>query len=747
MSKIPQVIARTFSRRRSFHIRRPQFLSLARYSWLKPIADAIWAERVKLTETESLAHEAVQGKSGARKGTETYERHSPLRRPQQNSYVDLIILSQTDSSLVLRGLEEAHRQPVIIKKYRQSSVLNGVRFQDLVQLSQPDNHPAEDLRIIWPIEAFEDHQHTDYYGYYLVFKAVNEDGYGATLAQWLAAKGAPLTHRQVRRIVEQLLQSLRHLHHHPIRLASDQLQVGMSHGNLSADSVVCVERLGETFFYLSDFAIWSAPLRAENIAYSNSAEAMKQDLKDLGRIGRYLQQHQLEVGQRLNTDSPLLPDEALDAFINRLEKDLTDVDAAWYAWLNLSPLSRDFSDKGAQRETIAPTQSKPSRWPWIAGAMLLALLAAAGGLWWLRSRRMAVAVLPERVSEIQVPPEGEFRYVVVENGRWQKIVAADLFRGQSKSVKGVVGAAHDEFLQTEEEDIPGTGDNDGKVAPEIKTAESIQAAIDRVKASVQGELPTEQHVDFAVVPLVKGLEIPSELGYEIIAYDGLAIVAPFSYEHRRDSAVNRWDGEISLEQVRKIYTSSSESRSSVYAELSATEIFEREILSNKPLTDSSSFNQSYLGISNIQSGGAMIREMLEEFEIDKDNRSRIIGFAPLSSVIKQCSVYPLAVSVPGRAAVSPLVMASREPISPETDLCDDKALYQANFEAFRRDRYPLAYPIVVVFPRDNSRAEAGQKFAEMMRTIEVQQLFLEAGLVPVVDPFELAEKDIIVSEE
>jgi ABC-type phosphate transport system substrate-binding protein len=63
-------------------------------------------------------------------------------------------------------------------------------------------------------------------------------------------------------------------------------------------------------------------------------------------------------------------------------------------------------------------------------------------------------------------------------------------------------------------------------------------------------------------------------------------------------------------------------------------------------------------------------------------------------------------------------------------LCNDKGSYQPNTEALISQRYPLAYPLTIVYPRDNRRPPVGEKFAEMLKTTEAQRLLAEAGLIP-----------------
>ena len=81
------------------------------------------------------------------------------------------------------------------------------------------------------------------------------------------------------------------------------------------------------------------------------------------------------------------------------------------------------------------------------------------------------------------------------------------------------------------------------------------------------------------------------------------------------------------------------------------------------------------------------------------------------------AVYPLAVGEKGQE-VQPLVQQldrQVKPIEPTTDLCDDKGSYWPDVEAFKSARYPLVYRLVVVYPKDEMRAAAGKKFADLLK--------------------------------
>ena len=122
-----------------------------------------------------------------------------------------------------------------------------------------------------------------------------------------------------------------------------------------------------------------------------------------------------------------------------------------------------------------------------------------------------------------------------------------------------------------------------------------------------------------------------------------------------------------------------------------------------------------------------LRAVIRDFE-DRDIGA--IAFGTVSKVFGQCSVYPLAVAADKQSPVQPLMQTNGKPIDPSTDLCKDKGSYFPDVVLFQTGRYPLSYPLAVVYPRDNSRPPAGQKFAAILRTLQAQRLLNATGLVP-----------------
>ncbi|MEM9538595.1 MAG: hypothetical protein AAGA60_03685 [Cyanobacteria bacterium P01_E01_bin.42] len=113
----------------------------------------------------------------------------------------------------------------------------------------------------------------------------------------------------------------------------------------------------------------------------------------------------------------------------------------------------------------------------------------------------------------------------------------------------------------------------------------------------------------------------------------------------------------------------------------------------------------------------------EMFAKYNNNRQKSLGFGWLSMVMGQCTVYPLAYN--GKQVVRDYYNSDRQPISPETDLCNDKGSYWGSADNIQD--YELSYPLAVVYPENST---AGEKFSDILLTMEGQFLLREAGLIP-----------------
>jgi hypothetical protein len=65
------------------------------------------------------------------------------------------------------------------------------------------------------------------------------------------------------------------------------------------------------------------------------------------------------------------------------------------------------------------------------------------------------------------------------------------------------------------------------------------------------------------------------------------------------------------------------------------------------------------------------------------------------------------------------------------DLCRTKGVYILDPTILSQSVYPLAYPLAVVYRRDNRLPPIGSKFAELMLTEEGQTYLRQVHLSPV----------------
>jgi ABC-type phosphate transport system substrate-binding protein len=214
------------------------------------------------------------------------------------------------------------------------------------------------------------------------------------------------------------------------------------------------------------------------------------------------------------------------------------------------------------------------------------------------------------------------------------------------------------------------------------------------------------------------------------------------------------NGQITFEQLRKLYTGEINNwrdlggpdlpvKLYIPDETEAVRIFEQRVLKNdekinafrnlqRKEDQANWVTTSWLRvITRVANSQKMLQSVIQDFEkADANKQIGAIAFSRLSQVFGQCSVYPLALVEGEKDPVQPLIQDNGQPINPTTDLCNDKGSYHPNFQVFKDRSYPLAYPLAVVYPRDNSRPPVGAKFADMLRTQEGQQLLGKTGLVP-----------------
>jgi serine/threonine protein kinase len=650
-------------------------------------------------------------------------------------------LGQRSLGRLYEGVQINDNKTVIIKEF----VLPGHIFNrlEIQQIKQEFERLAgvnlaeriQDFRLIGAFEAISDDRESRCY---LVTRG--HDNFNTTLRDYLSQNGA-MTDRQVHGVLRQILQTLEFLHSHKFRLGDANLQRGLTHKNICLDSLLYIPSTKQDLFsdqqffiYVTDLGIWEHLFldpKVHKLTKFSSEYQPQTDLSDLARLGFHLL-----LGRDKNeaTDQLLDPrnkslwpttDELLKQFILKLLGLNGSFDTAEEARLAIPPIP-------VERRTIPITDSseKGSGRPWrkvlwIAGGVA-ALGLLGGAIWWgvsqikFQTQKQADIIARDTYScciQKLDFPEGNFSYGSESNGLWHYILRHP----------GLVSLG-----KTLEEDL-------ARRVPKFKLKYQPEKSLDASLAKLRSG-----SLDFVVTTLPINTSarsaIDSEFEVQAIAHDGIAVFVSFSDVHRDRNLARSLQGMITFEQLRKLYTGKIKNwqemggpdlKVKLYAptDPKLLQIFETQIFAGDE--DALAQFRQLQGSSIIRADATQtLRDVLNDFE-EKDTGS--IGFDSLSKVFGQCSVYPLGVSRDRSEGVQALVQDNGKPITPRSDLCDDKGSYWLNSEAFTQTNYyPLRYDLVVIYLKGGNSASPGKKFADLWRTEEGQKLFDEAGLVPLI---------------
>lgn len=656
---------------------------------------------------------------------------------------------QITASLGRRGIGRLYaatrlgaEQPVVVQEYllpeRYFSPAEQKQYQDaftgLAGLALADGR-TQDMRIVAPLEAINDPSGERSY---LVSPAV--DGV-PTLNQACAQRG-PFSSDAVMGVLNQVLQTLAFLHQQKFALPTGQVQTGIVHGNLSLDSLLWVDDdkgdkdLIPGYVYLTDFALWEKlfdPALADRGQFQPD-----QDLAALGQVaffllnGATIDDQGQGLNPRLSSDWPDDVDPPLQFFIQQLlgiESPFASAEAARRALLALPP--RSVVSQVEQRAAKVEPVKRPWYRRYLPILVTAVLLATLGSVAWLvlRSRRPSFAetlLPPCCLDAVDAVPTGDYTYAIPRSAYWyapfRAVDPADLTDPSlAESWFGQLAAVHPELL--------------------------FNVAVERDVASAIAAVQSGE-ADFTLVPLTAPL--PPDITATIIAYDSLVPVVAFSYPDRKKGLPDELNGRLTMAQLAQIYEGTLDSWDALQAtalpirrywvaDPTAQQILIDQVL--LPETAGFEGGSSAAGLSEAQpsaeiafSGLAqpqalpalpMLRQILQDFENETVGS---IGISPLSQAMGQCSVYPLALTKAGNT-VSPLVFDTGAAVTPNSDLCDRKGSYFPNATALRNGDYPLAYPLAVVYPFDNTRSDIGKTVARLLLTQDSQQYLSSLGLV------------------
>jgi hypothetical protein len=715
MRKVPEVLLRTFLRRYPLPTRINLFSYLGQYSWLKDVLEELRPELFpppKEAEKPAIALPQSKRPSALVLGLlERSEVYGRVGRYKAETY-----LGERGNGHLFGAIDLASKRPVIIKEFllpaaqftKTEALHRQSRFQQLAGFQLADGR-SQDFRVMQPIEAIADTESQE-----LCFLVTDSRDRSPTLRQYLQEQG-PLPLAVGREVLSQILQTLDFLHQQKFSFSTGAVQRGVVHGNLSLDTVLWTGPQSQPFVYLCDLRLWEQcfdPTVPASRSTQVTPDLVQQDLRAVGDIGYALghgldrdAEAQVDPGWQQAEDSRPPIEPHLAQILDSLKTGKFDsAETARRQLLQLVPRSPMAI---APLEATEP-KAAPKTTAWLVLILSLMALLAGSIVLWPRLRSTATKTAPAPListcclAEVSGIPPGTFTYTAVRGGTWWTVLQQrDLLeRGQGMA----------EVLTRTQP----------KLQLQFFPTESLEQVLEQVRSG---------GADFAILPMLD--DLPKDMLAQEIAYDGLAAVVVFSYAKRQQGLPTALKGKLTLDQVRQLYEGQIEQwkaidgpplpvRRYVSSNPETIEVLERRLLNDRPI-------DTFPGVQPRPSLD-LSRQIIRDFE-DKEIGS--IGIAPLSEILGQCSVYPLALSRPGQAAVQPLALSNGQPIDPETDLCNRKGAYATNPDRFQNGDYPLSYPIAVVYPRDNRRSAIGKKFAELLRTIEGQRLLRAAGLVPI----------------
>jgi PBP superfamily domain len=653
-------------------------------------------------------------------------------RGSRGTYRVLNALGKRGLGRLYQGIQLNDGQPIVIKEYllpnrlfnKQETRQRKDAFIRLAGVSPADGK-TQDFRLLSTWEAIADER--DERCYLIMRGAINGSpslrAYLAEL-QNKALQEFPenpiqtsMTALEVREVLNQVLQTLEFLHGQKFRFPSDQVQQGLAHGNLNLDSLLLFRAPNnqQFFIYVGDLAIWENLFYPPLMQLTNPSPA--DDLVALGYVGFYL----LAGRDRdPNTDQLLNPQDAqqwprVDPALKELLLRLMGLDApfenAEAARQALFQLPKEGQTTGSVAPPLTEKEEKTSRKPFlILGA--LALLFTAGILWKIIGTPdgnpepdAPAPCLPDFTSVTGVP-QGTFSYVAERDGTWNFVLQ---LRPESS-------LRLEEILRQPKPKV------DMRYRPVVSTDLAVASAA--VEAVRQGKS------DFAITSLVDKLD--SALDIKPIAYDGLFVFVASS--KKVNSLPRALKGQITFDQLRQLYTGQITNwkelggpdlpvKLYIPTELEAVQIFQQRVLKNDPQQIA-----TFQSLVTRLPTSATQNQMFQDFD---QGQSGGISFGILSKTFDQCSGYPLALVDGSKAPVQGLADSNNgKPVNPEVNLC--AKVYRPAVQAFvsERNPYPLGYPLFVVYPKDNSRPNAGIKFAELLTTCQGKRLLSKTGLVP-----------------
>lgn len=664
---------------------------------------------------------------------------------RRGRYQVMKFLGERGNGRLYKGIQLAENRSVIIKEYllpqhQFNAVEREQRKQEFARLAGVNlaDGKTRDFRLIGAIEAIADDRENRCY-----LITTGEFNSQRTLKNYLTEHG-PFPEHQVHEVLRQVLQTLEFLHLHRFRLDDRQsVQRGLMHRNLGLDSLLWFENDRhelvndrQFFIYVTDLGIWESlfePPGPQRMRQSVLTYNPQTDLSDLGRLAFYLL-----IGQDRDdiTQQPLDPrnsqlwrssiDPHLKDFILQLlgvNGSFESAEAARQALPEITvPIAR--IDPPTTPESASKSNFKKYLLWGLGGAVALGCVGALAwwgvSTWQKASKDRAIKATQDSVpcclNKVQLPTE-KLTYASLKNDIWNYI----FFRNSGLVA---IGKTLEKELTSR---LPG-------LKLSYQSVPSWNQAIEQLR---------NEKLDFLVTALPESSneigKLQAEFQMETIAYDGVAVFVPFVDIHRKKNLSKQLNGQITFDQLRKLYTGQVKNWKDIGGpdlpvklymptDVRLIEMFEQRVFAEHPEELEQFRKLQKQGILK-EGSTAMLGKVLKDFEV---NEVGSIGFDSFSRVFGQCSVYPLAIAQSSKA-VQALVQDNGQSVNPRSDLCDDKGGYGLDSQAFSAQAgYPLRYEIVVLDRRSNQTASAGKKFVEIWKTKEGQSLLKAAGLVPIV---------------
>lgn len=650
---------------------------------------------------------------------------------------------QPQYGYLYQGFRLPDRHPVIIREYfipdkdqfgklplsdiqsRKKMVSNTAEF------GLGDGRTLQDCRIFTPKEVIvaEYENQNRYYFIYDPFYQEGDNGETGEKSLLLSHYWINYPHSldaSVYYILYQSLQSLHFLHRQKFLQPNGRIRLGLSHGNLNSSTILIVRRKTEIIAYLCDLLLWETPsslippppyLLTDQL----DPQAIDKDLKDLGKsLCTSLQED--SFWDKINPE--------LKTFIRTLMgEEAKYYHTAEIARQDLQKIKKNLSLSLIEFSEIPPEESpkkKKSRWKLWLLLSSMGLIMLIFIVWQFnnyRKKNLPKAVVTPSLSSEKVSnvPPGVFRYWSAPNSIWDKVL-------NTKNLIGYQVTFNDKI----QEKYPSL-----ELSPfNLETTQSNNNPLESfLTLSPNNNFP----VDFLVTMVQQDITDPQMIAqFEsvTIAYDALVFFVDFSTKDRKNSLPNGLNGHINYNQLKRLYTNKVTNWQEITGDNLPVRLYIPDnpeliaIFEKRVLQDQESIDKFRELIDKNMIEKRNTRDLMNSIRNDFEKGYGGIGFNSFREVFDQCSIYPLALGVGNFNYIAPVIQTeNQKAISPDNNLCL-KGSYSPNYSVILNQTYPLAYPISILYPRDNRTQPKGRKFAEIMETTPMQCYLKQAGLIP-----------------